>query len=196
LKNGGEVLITDELLVTKVLSGERDAFDILIKRYQGIIYNYIFKITLSKEDTEDIIQEVFIKTYENLYRLENRDKFYSWLFKIAVNSMNSLLKGKKQYASLEDVILLNIKCNVKDTPEEILQIKEDNIQLLKRLSVLSEEQKNAVILKYVQGFSYREVGEILGIKEETIKTKIFRAKKKLHDLNKNNIRKGGVFSEM
>ena len=110
--------------------------------------------------------------------------------------MNTHFKRKKQYTSVDNNVLLNIQCNSKDTPEEILQVKEENIELLKRLSVLSEEQKNAMVLKYVQGFSYKEVGEILGIKEETVKTKLFRAKKKLHALNKNKFKKGGVVNEV
>lgn len=189
-------MFTDELLVTRVLDGERDAFDILIKKYQEFIYNYIFKVTLSKEDSEDIIQEVFIKAYENLYRLKNKEKLYSWLFRITVNTMNTHFKRKKQYTSVDNNVLLNIQCDSKDTPEEILQVKEENIELLKRLSALSEEQKNAMVLKYVQGFSYKEVGEILGIKEETVKTKLFRAKKKLHALNKNKLKEGGVVNEV
>lgn len=189
-------MITDELLVTKVLSGERDAFDMLIRKYQGIIYNYIFKITLNKEDTEDILQEVFIKAYKNLYRLENKERFYSWLFKIAVNTMNTSFKSKKQGTFVEESEMLDIKCNVKDTPEERLQIKEENLELLKKLSVLNEEERNAIVLKYVQGFSYKEVGEILGIKEETIKTKLHRAKKKLHDLSRKSMKKESVLNEM
>ncbi|WP_291574462.1 RNA polymerase sigma factor [Clostridium sp. UBA4548] len=189
-------MITDELLVARVLKGERDAFDILIRKYQGIIYNYIFKNTLNKEDTEDIIQEVFIKAYKNLYRLENKERFYSWLFKIAINTMNTSFKAKKQHNLMEESELMDIKCNVNDTPEERLQIKEENLELLKRLSVLNEEEKNAMILKYVQGFSYKEVGEILGIKEETIKTKLHRAKKKLHDLNRKSINKERVLNEV
>ena len=196
INSGGEKLVTDELLVIKVLSGEREAFDILIKKYQGIIYNYIFKTTLSKEDSEDIIQEVFIKAYENLYRLESKDKFYSWIFKITVNTMNTHLKRKKHYTSVEDEIFLNIQCETKNTPEAILEIKEDNVELLNKLSVLSDEQKHAMILKYVQGFTNKEIGEILGIKEETVKTKLFRAKKKLFQLNKKMFNKGGVANEM
>ena len=196
LINGGEMLLTDEILVTKVLNGERDAFDILIRKYQGIIYNYIFKMTLSKEDSEDIIQEVFIKAYKNLYKLENKEKFYSWLFKVAVNTMNTFFKSKKTYNTMEENLLINIKSDTKDTPEGVLEIKEENTELLNKLSVLNEEEKNALVLKYVQGFSYKEVGQILGIKEETIKTKIFRAKKKLHELNKKKLSEGGVFNEM
>lgn len=189
-------MTTDELLVTRVLKGERDAFDILIRKYQGIIYNYIFKNTLNKEDSEDITQEVFIKAYKNLYRLENKERFYSWLFKIAINTMNTSFKAKKQHNFIEESEMLDIKCNVNDTPEERLQIKEENLELLKKLSVLNEEEKNAMILKYVQGFSYKEVGEILGIKEETIKTKLHRAKKKLHDLNRKSIKRERVLNEV
>jgi len=74
-KNGGEILFTDEQLVLKVLNSERDAFDILVKKYQGLIYNYIFKITLSKEDSEDITQEVFIKAYKNYISLKIKKSF-------------------------------------------------------------------------------------------------------------------------
>lgn len=185
-------MISDEVLVTKVLNGERDAFDVLIRKYQGIIYNYIFKNTLSREDSEDIIQEVFVKAYKNLYRLENKDKFYSWLFRIVVNTMNTFLRNKKGYQVVEDSVVLSIQDNAKDTPEQILEIKEENIELLGKLRVLNEEERNAMILKYVQGFSYKEVGEILGIKEETIKTKLYRAKKKLYETSKKAYKREGI----
>lgn len=178
-------MLTDVLLVTKVLNGERDYFDILIKKYERVIYNYIFNITLNKEDSEDIVQEVFIRAYKSLYKLENKANFYSWIFKITINTMNTHFNRKKQYIPLEDNLLIDVSCDINDTPEEIFKIKEENKQLLQKLSVLNQDQRNAIILKYVQGFSYKEIAEILQIKEETVKIKINRGKKKLYDLNKN-----------
>jgi len=65
---GGKILITDSVIIDEVLSGNKRAFEILVKKYQIIIYNYILRITLNKEDSEDITQEVFIRAYKNIYK--------------------------------------------------------------------------------------------------------------------------------
>jgi len=83
-----------------------------------------------------------------------------------------------------------------DTPEEVVKIKEKNIELLKKLEILNNDEKNAMILKYINGFSYREISEIMGIKEDTIKMKVFRAKKKLYNHVKNCASEGDEIYEM
>lgn len=187
---------TDSVLIHKVLTGDKKAFEALIIKYQDNIYGFLYKSTLSKEDTEDIMQEVFIKAYKNLYKLENKSNFYHWLFKITMNTMNTHFRKRKNLALEFDKSYENIKCDDKYTPENIFDIKEQSSELLKRLSILNEEQKNIILLKYVHEFSYKEIGEFLDLKEDTVKMKAFRAKKKLYVSSGFKIEKGGMLNEV
>lgn len=189
-------LVTDETLIEKVLAGECQAFEILIKKHQGIIYNYLYKITLSKEDAEDMTQEVFIKAYNKLYTFERKANFSTWLFKIAVNTLNDSLKKKKVYEIEKEEAMMSIKCSERDIPEEALSLKEKKLEVLRLLEGLTLEQKNAIILKYVRGFSYKEIGKVLGVSEESAKMKVYRARKKLCNTRSSNTIEGSVLSEL
>lgn len=188
-------LFTDDILIDKVLAGDCQAFEVLIKKHQGVIYNYLYKITLSKEDAEDMTQEVFIKAYNKLYIFEKKSNFSTWLFKIAVNTLKDSFKRKKHYDLDKEEAMLNIKCSETDIPEEALSLKEKKLEVLKLLDGLTLEQKNAIILKYVRGFSYKEIGKILGVNEESAKMKVYRARKKLCSTKSNHI-EGSVLSEV
>ncbi len=189
-------LYTDDILVDKVLKGDSKSFETLIKKHQGMVYNYIYKLTLNKEDAEDMTQEVFIKVYNNLYSFEKKSNFSTWVFKIAINTLNSHFRKKKDYDLNKDEALMNIKCSEKDIPEEALDLKEKRQEALKILEGLTLEQKNAIILKYIKGFSYKEIGEILGVNEDSAKMKVHRAKKKLCNIRKSKVVERGVFSEV
>jgi len=193
---GGEKLYTDDLLVDKVLKGDCKAFEILIKKYEGMVYNYLYKMTLSKEDSEDIAQEVFIKAYNNLYKFQKKSRFSTWIFRIAINTLNTHFRYKKDYDLNKEDQMTKLQCDSKDIPEEALDLKEKKREVFKILDVLNLEQKNAIVLKYIEGFSYREIGEILGINEDSAKMKVHRAKKKLCELNKSKIGERGVLNEM
>ncbi|MPM35053.1 ECF RNA polymerase sigma-E factor [bioreactor metagenome] len=189
-------LVTDETLIEKVLAGECQAFEILIKKHQGIIYNYLYKITLSKEDAEDMTQEVFIKAYNKLYTFERKANFSTWLFKIAVNTLNDNFKKKKVFELEKEDAMMSIKCSERDIPEEALSLKEKKLEVLRLLEGLTLEQKNAIILKYVKGFSYKEIGKVLGVSEESAKMKVYRARKKLCNTRSSNTIEGSVLSEL
>lgn len=189
-------LVTDEILIEKVLEGECQAFEILIKKHQGIIYNYLYKITLSKEDAEDMTQEVFIKAYNKLYTFERKANFSTWLFKIAVNTLNDNFKKKKVFELGKEDAMMSIKCSERDIPEEALSLKEKKLEVLRLLEGLTLEQKNAIILKYVRGFSYKEIGKVLGVSEESAKMKVYRARKKLCNTRSSNSIEGSVLSEL
>lgn len=193
---GGENLNSDIILIDRVLRGDKKSFETLIMKYQDNIYGFLYKSTLSKEDTEDIMQEVLIKAFKNLYKLENKCNFYHWLFKITINTMNSHFKNRKNSALQLDESYENIKCDEKYTPESMLEIKEQSKELFKRLNILKEDQRNIVLLKFVHGFSYKEIAEILDIKEDTVRMKAFRAKKKLFSSNIFHEEKGGILNEV
>ncbi|WP_291572517.1 RNA polymerase sigma factor [Clostridium sp. UBA4548] len=187
---------TDSLLVEKVLKGDEKAYETLIVKYQDTIYGFLYKNNLDKEDSEDIMQEAFLKAYKNLYKLEDKSSFYHWLFKITINTMNTHLKKRKKSTVEFDESFENLKSDDKYNPENMLELKEKERELHRRLSILKEDQKNIILLKFVHGFSYKEIAEFLKINEDTVKMKAFRAKKKLYFSSGDELEEGGILNEV
>lgn len=187
----------DMLLIDRILNGETAVFNILIDNYQHIIYGYLLKMSFSKEDAEDMTQEVFIKVYKNLYKFNGRCRLLTWIFKIAVNTFNSEYRKKKRKVYFEnDDILSYLSCDYEGYPENVLERKEDMREALVILNKLDFEQKNAVILRYIHDFSYKDIGHILGISEEAAKMKVYRAKKKIYKKTEQQSNKRGVLNEV
>lgn len=186
----------DNVLIENVLNGNADSFSILVQCYQDQLYKFIYKLTVSREDTEDILQEVFIRVYNNLYRYNNRWSFSTWLYKIAVNVFKTYYKKKKKDpGSIGDEVIDYLSCSISDCPDMAYEIKEQRALIVKLINGLKNDQKIALVLKHVQGFSYKEIADILEASPEAVKMKVQRARriilKKLDDM------KGrGVFNEV
>lgn len=141
----------------------------LVKDDLFLIYKYLISIGASKEDTEDIIQETFIKLYENIDILIDGN-IRAWMFKVAVNKFYTLYKKSKIRANVTEDMLNNIKDNFE------VSIIDNNIDIRNNLSKLSESHRNILILKYSLGLSYREIGKLLDIDEGSSKTICYRAR--------------------
>lgn len=140
-----------------------------------MIYKYLISIGASKEDSEDIIQETFIKVYENIDVLIDGN-IKAWMFKVSINRFYTLYKKSKVNVSLNEDTLNNIKSEF-----EISTI-DNNLDIKTILSKLSESQKNILILKYSMGLSYREIGKLLDIDEGSSKTICYRARNKIKEI--------------
>jgi RNA polymerase sigma-70 factor (ECF subfamily) len=170
----------DAVLIEISLNGDIEAFSALVCKYQDRLYNFFMKMNLSREDSEEIVQEVFIKVYNNLYRYNSNWSFSTWLYRIAVNTLRSEYKKKKKirlidyYADIQEVAGSSLVL-----PDESFEIKEQTQEIIKLIDSLSHDQKLAFTLRYVQDFSFKEIGDILGISPEAAKMKIQRAKQTL-----------------
>jgi RNA polymerase sigma-70 factor (ECF subfamily) len=187
----------DLILIERVLSGDITALSKIIAKYQNIIYSYLLKMCLSREDAEDMTQEVFIKFYNNLYKFDRRCKVLTWMFKIAINTFRTEYRKRKNRPCQEsDDALVYLSCNSEEFPEHIYERKESLREISELINALDFDQKNALLLKYIHGFSYREVGEVLGISESAAKMKAQRAKKNICRRKAEKLNKRGVISEM
>jgi RNA polymerase sigma-70 factor (ECF subfamily) len=167
----------DNVLIENVLNGNADSFSILVQCYQDQLYKFIYKLTVSREDTEDILQEVFIRVYNNLYRYNSRWKFSTWLYNIAVNVFKTqYTKKKKDPESIDGVEIDDISCSIMDYPDVAYEAKEQRLLIIKLIKGLKNDQKIALVLKHVQGFSYKEIADILEVTPEAAKMKVRRAK--------------------
>jgi len=182
---------TDEQIVVLTLKNQ-DYYLCLMKRYEAKLLNYILKISdINREDAEDILQEVFIKAYQNLNDFDLNFKFSNWIYSIAHNATISAFRKKKvrpQTVSWEDKDLNNILESTLEAENTSLQ-KLTYKQILKIINQLPLKYKDVLILKFIEGKDYREISDILHKPMGTIATLINRAKKSLkQELKKEDIK--------
>jgi len=181
---------TDEQVVVLTLKNQ-DYYLCLMKRYEDKLLNYILKISnTSREDAEDILQEVFIKAYQNLNDFDLNFTFSNWIYSIARNTTISAFRKKKvrpQTVSWEDKDLNNLlqsTLDIENTSHQKLIYKH----ILKIINQLPLKYKDVLILKFVEGKDYQEIGDILHKPMGTVGTLINRAKKSLkQELKKEDI---------
>ena len=182
---------TDEQIVVLTLKNQ-DYYLCLMKRYEIKLLNYILKISnISREEAEDILQEVFVKAYQNLNDFDLNFKFSNWIYSIAHNTTISVFRKKNvrpQTVSWEDKDLDNILKSTLDVEDASLQ-KQTYKHILKIINQLPLKFKDVLILKFVEGKDYREISDILHKPMGTIATLINRAKKFLkQELEKEDIK--------
>jgi RNA polymerase sigma-70 factor (ECF subfamily) len=182
---------TDEQIVVLTLKNQ-DYYLCLMKRYEVKLRHYILKISnMNREDGEDILQEVFVKAYQNLNDFDLNFKFSNWIYSIAHNTTISVFRKKKvrpQTVSWEDKDLNNILKSTLDVEDESLQ-KLTYKHILKIINQMPLKYKDVLILKFVEGKDYREISDILHKPMGTIATLINRAKKSLkQELEKEDIK--------
>jgi RNA polymerase sigma-70 factor (ECF subfamily) len=169
----------DEDLVRQCRAGELKSFDLLVERHQRAIFNLALRMVRDSDDAADVSQSAFVKAYENLERFDPQYKFFSWLYRIAVNESLNALEQKKRFEGLDGKDL------AAETPDE----KDDEAVNEERriqdgLMMLNVDQRAVIVLKHVQGLSYREIGQILDLPEKTIKSRLFSARQTFKDILK------------
>lgn len=164
-------------LAQKAMAGERPAFEALIDRYQGEIFRMVYYRILSRMDAEDITQEVFIKAFRGVGTLREPGMFKPWLYRIALNAINDFFRRKR----LRSIFTLfsGDREEGKDPGEDRasghLERKEFWGRLEVFLSRLSAAEKEVFRLKYLDELGIREIAEVLGKNESTVKTHLYRA---------------------
>lgn len=182
---------SDSELVTRAQGGDTRAFDELIRRYTPRIYSLVYNMTSNREDTADLLQEIFAKAYRSLSRFMGRSSFYTWVYSISVNMTLNFLKkrGRHTKISLDDVDtgIQNDPDFIKMTTAATGTLREVNIhELQKRLNEamqqLSEDHRTVVTLYDIQGLQHSEISQILGVSEGTVRSRLFYAHRQLQSL--------------
>jgi len=174
--------------VDQLLAGDRQAFSELVDRTSGRIYNLGLRMLGNPQDAEDMLQETYIKAFKALPGFEKRSSVTTWLFRIAVNEALMLLrKGRnivhvdgyagKEEDGEQDLDIVDWCC----LPEHEFLSEETLVMLTRASEQLSPALRMVFILRDVQGFSTLETAEILQINEDTVKTRLVRARLKLRD---------------
>ncbi|MBI3682411.1 MAG: RNA polymerase sigma factor [Acidobacteria bacterium] len=160
--------VEDRDLIGRTRRGNVDAYNLLVSRWEKRIYNYLLRLVGNREDAMDLAQEVFLKAYQNLTKLENQARFGPWLFRIAHNEAYSLLRKPKSDSQPVD-----------EKPAaagfgRMLPL-ETSLAVERALERLTEDQREAVVLKVCQGFRFEEIAEVLETPVSTIKSRVYTA---------------------
>lgn len=168
------------MLVNRVLNGDADSFSIIVHRYQDRLYRFLLRLTFSREDAEEILQDVFIRVYNYLHKYDSKWSLSTWLYKIAVNSFRDFCKRKKNNRLMEyscDVVLNNAKNdNLLEINYESKELYDEVTRIICRLK---RDYKVSIVLKCIQGFTYEEIGKILGISSVNAKVRVNRARQEI-----------------
>jgi RNA polymerase sigma-70 factor (ECF subfamily) len=174
--------------MTRVANGDGGAFGLLVERYQDRLYNTIFRLVGSAEDARDLLQDTFVKAYENLDGFRGGSSLYTWLFRIAVNTCLSHRRKKKPVhatASQESDDDTSPADNWADPaapdPSDPVIATETEAIVQQALNSLEEEYRTVVVLRDVQQCDYREMAEILDLPPGTVKSRLHRARLMLRD---------------
>jgi RNA polymerase sigma-70 factor (ECF subfamily) len=175
-------------LVRRVVAGDAAAFGQIVERYQDRLYNTAYRLVGGAEDARDIVQEVFVKAYENLERFRGSSALYTWLFRIAVNTSLShrrKRKGIRLVAYSGDGEEGNPGPALADhraaDPSDRMMAAELEATIQDALDTLDEEHRTVVVLRDVQHCDYREIADILDVPIGTVKSRLHRARLMLRE---------------
>ena len=166
----------DDDLIRQAFEGDREAFGMLVERYQKPVYNIALRILHDEADAEDAAQTTFIRAFERLSTFDPNQKFFSWLYRIAVNESINLLKQQNRFERFEGGAGENVPDSGTEEREANIEAESREQQLLDGLMELRVDQRVVIVLKHFQGLSYEEIGQILGIPERTVKSRLFTAR--------------------
>jgi RNA polymerase sigma-70 factor (ECF subfamily) len=177
------LIMTEARLVSLAREGERDAFAELVNIYKGKLFHLAYRMLNNRQEAEDIVQDTFMRTYENLERYDAAHKFSTWIYRIATNLCIDRLRKKKAAFSLDadvsegDGLDGYSILHAKDpSPEQELILSERQQVVHLAMEALPVKYKSAMALKYYHDLSLQEISDILGIPVSTVKTRIHRGR--------------------
>ena len=173
----------DSRIIRQCLEGESARFGELVKKYTKPIYNLALRMVGDAENAADIAQGTFIKAYENLRNFDLSLKFFSWLYRIAINEALSFLQKQKQTDPLRDEHI-----SVDDAPDKLFHEAERSEMIQEAIMKLTPELRSVVVLRHFMDLSYTQLSATLGITETKVKSRLFSARRRLRTL----LLKGGL----
>ena len=168
---------SDGKLVQRVLKGDESAFEMLVDRYMALAGGLAYQILGDFHLASEVVWEAFLKAYQFLPKLTKPEAFRSWLMEIVRNTALDRCRRKKLESGEEGLFSLEDR----HLPEEEVEKKELQQLVRKVLSTMPEEYQELLILKHMEGLSYREIGQRLGMSESAVESKLFRARKLLRE---------------
>jgi len=177
---------TDQQLVFRVQEGDKRAFDLLVLKYQHKVHAIVGRFVRDTDEVADVVQEAFIKAYRALPKFRGESQFYTWLYRIAVNTAKNYLVSRSRRPPGSDVDIDDAEYYsgseyLKDlgTPENQLFRDELESVIVNSIAELPEDLRTAVTLREYEGLSYEEIAEIMECPVGTVRSRIFRARESI-----------------
>lgn len=167
----------DGQIIRAILDGQTALYRLLVERYQNPVFRVIYKIVNNHEEAGELTQDVFVKAYESLPQYDPRYKFFSWIYRMAINRALLCLRTRKPCVEA-DKIPAHERLAQKEEPFDLVT---KSTLIDKAVNELDKKYKTVIMLKYFAGLSYSEISETLDIPEKTIKSRLFDARMLLKD---------------
>lgn len=167
----------DAARVRECLAGDPQAFAALVEQYEKPVYNLALRMLRNSEDARDIAQSVFMKAYQNLSNYDPQYKFYSWIYRMAINESLNILRVRGRNAGPVDERVPEEGAG----PAELLAEDQTREVVLEAVERLKPEYRAVIVLRYFVDRDYEDMGEILGIDAKTVKSRLYTARQLLKD---------------
>lgn len=179
----------DAALVKRAQAGEKRAFELLVSKYQRRILRLLGRILYNQSDIEDVAQETFLKAYRALPKFRNESAFYTWLYRIAVNTARNHISSKQNQVFVSDQLesqdgeTFSLLDNLTDgeTPETHMHNREIVEALQEALEELPDQLRQAIVLRELEGLSYDEIATAMDCPVGTVRSRIFRAREAISE---------------
>lgn len=178
----------EDRLISRLKQGNEEAFRALIRQYQGKLYSIAYGITLNREDSLDIVQDVLLKVFQNINNFKAKSKLSTWLHRITVNeSLNWKRRWKRRFRWHHKPLEADDSGDYSELgtdeyhPERLYQDKEFKKIFWEKLRKLPDDARTVFVLKEVEGLSYDEIADALKIKRGTVSSRLFYARRKLKE---------------
>ncbi|HEU4780817.1 MAG TPA: RNA polymerase sigma factor RpoE [Steroidobacteraceae bacterium] len=190
---------SDLVLVKRVQRGDKTAFDLLVRKYQHKVVKLVLRYVRNPAEAEDIAQEAFIKAYRALPQFRGDSAFYTWMYRIAINTAKNSLASRDRSPIRYDLDLndpeeshsVQTKLQDPDTPEGMALTEEIRLIVNSAIDALPEELKTAIVLRELDGLSYEEISAAMECPVGTVRSRIFRAREAI-DKRLREVFEGGL----
>ncbi len=174
--------LSDGEVVREILGGQREMYRVLVRRYQDVLYRHAYRMVGRADDAADIVQKTLVSGFQKLNRCRDPERVGGWLFRIAANLCKDFLKSPRR----DDLSLDGASATVIDrsSPDDDLEREELKERVQQALERLSPEQREAFVLKHLEGRSYDEIATLLGASKSALKMRVLRAREELQTLLK------------
>lgn len=167
----------DRMCVERCLSGEADAFEGILDRYERPVYNAILRLGADREEARDLCQQVFVKVFERLDTYDRTRKFFSWLYRVAINETINYMKAHRAWEPLSPSMMYQHA-----NPEEEAEAAEQHEKIQKALLVLEPKYRLAIIVRHFLNLTYEEGAQVLSLPVKTLKSRLFTARQLLREI--------------
>jgi len=166
--------VEDADLIRQAARWSVEAYNLLVSRCEKRVYNYLLRLTRNREDALDLTQDVFLKAYQNLRKLDDHGRFAPWLYRIAHNEAYSMFRKKRPESDVDEIEPERTETEISVAGSPVFPI-ELSLSVAAALDRLSPEQREAVVLKIYQGFKFEEMAEVLACPVSTVKSRLYTA---------------------